>query len=69
MIKEILAEIEDCILTNQYRRIESEIIELKDFSFIGNVKWDTVMESVCAFLNTDGGIIIMGIKEDDKGHR
>lgn len=66
MIKEILADIEDCIITNQYRRIESEIVELKDFSFAGNVKWDSVMESVCAFLNTDGGIVLMGIKEDDK---
>ena len=66
MIKEILAEIEDCILTNQYRRIESEIIELKNYGHKGTVNWDSVMESVCAFLNTDGGIIIMGIKEDDK---
>ncbi len=66
MIKEILSDIEDCILTNQYRRIESEIIELKNYGHKGTVNWDSVMESVCAFLNTDGGIIIMGIKEDDK---
>lgn len=66
MIKEVLAEIEDCIITNQYRRIESEVIELKNYGHKGTVNWDSVMESVCAFLNTDGGIIIMGIKEDDK---
>ncbi len=66
MIKEILSDIEDCILTNQYRRIESEIIELKNYGHKGTVNWDSAMESVCSFLNTDGGIIIMGIKEDDK---
>ena len=63
MIKEVLAEIEDCVLTKQYRRIESEVIELKSYGHKGTVNWDSVMETVCAFLNTDGGIIIMGIKE------
>lgn len=66
LIDKILNEIEECILTNQYRRIESENIELKDFSFEGKVKWDSVMQTVCAFLNTDNGIIIMGIYEDVK---
>jgi ATP-dependent DNA helicase RecG len=66
MIKEILSDIEDSVLTNQYRRIESEIVELKNYGHKGTVNWDSVMESVCAFLNTDGGILIMGIKEDDK---
>ena len=69
MITEILSEIEDCILTNQYKRIESEIIELKNYGHKGTVNWDSVMESVCAFLNTDGGIIIMGIKEGDKSEK
>ncbi|MBS4027534.1 MAG: putative DNA binding domain-containing protein [Ignavibacteriales bacterium] len=66
IVDKVLVEIEDCILTNQYRRIESEIIELKNYGHKGTVNWDSVMESVCAFLNTDGGIIILGIKEDDK---
>lgn len=66
IIDKVLAEIEDCILTKQYRRIESEIIELKNYGHKGTVNWNSVMETVCAFLNTDGGIVIMGIKEDDK---
>ena len=62
-IDQILNDLEDSITTAQYKRIESEYIELKDNSHTGGA-WDSMMESVCAFLNTDGGIIIIGIKED-----
>ena len=64
LIDEILNILEESISTGIYKRIESDKIELKDNSHTGG-KWDRFMESVCAFLNTDGGIIIIGIHEND----
>ena len=50
LIDKILYEIEDCISSNQYKKVESENIELKSYAYEGKVNWDSVMESVCAFL-------------------
>ncbi len=67
-IDQILNELEDSIVNNQYKHIESENIELKDNSHTGGL-WDTFMETVCAFLNTNNGIIIIGIREDEKNKK
>lgn len=69
VIKKILNKIEDSILKNEYERIEDEKIELKSYGHEGTVNWDSLMESVCAFLNSDNGIIILGIKEDKKNKK
>ena len=65
-IDSILEEIEKCIKNNWFIKIENEHIELKSFNHADNVKWDSVMQTICAFLNTDNGIIILGILEIDK---
>jgi ATP-dependent DNA helicase RecG len=68
LIDTILEDLEFCIQKNIYKPIETENIELKDASTQGD--WKSIHETVCAFLNTEGGIIIFGIKEkQEKGSK
>ncbi|HMS42596.1 MAG TPA: putative DNA binding domain-containing protein [Pyrinomonadaceae bacterium] len=60
-VEKILKQLEDCLQTNTFKSVETERVELKSLSTGG--EWKSFYESVCAFLNTDGGIIIIGIKE------
>jgi len=63
-IDKIILQIEDNIRTDRYSPVETDKIELKDLS--GGDNWKELHKSVCAFLNTKGGIAIIGIKEDQK---
>ena len=62
-IEKILLDIEN-IISNQtdYNGLENERLELKDLSSGDN--WKELYKTVCAFLNTNGGIIIIGLKEE-----
>lgn len=60
-IVETLRAIEESIVSHQFRDKENSKIELKSLS--NNGEWKSFHETVCAFLNTDGGYIICGIKE------
>lgn len=60
-ITETLHAIEASIVSRQFRDKENSKIELKSLSNSG--EWKSFHETVCAFLNTDGGYIICGIKE------
>jgi ATP-dependent DNA helicase RecG len=64
-IDRILNQLQDAIENDQYRPIEGTDIELKDRSHPKG-KFYSLMETVCAFLNTNNGIIIVGIREEDK---
>lgn len=59
----ILAQIEICIAQNIYEKIETDKTELKDLS--GGVSAE-LYKSACAFLNAEGGMIIIGIHEDER---
>lgn len=63
-IEKILTEIEGHIKANTYKALETNNIEFKDLSSSGS--WDQLYISVCSFLNTQGGIVIIGIQEDIK---
>jgi predicted HTH transcriptional regulator len=64
-IEKKLLEIEH-IISNQldYNNLENEKLELKDLSHGKN--WEELYKTVCAFLNTNGGIIIIGVHENTK---
>jgi len=68
ILDKILLKLEDCIKNNTYEPVETEKVELKPTP--SNLKSsDTLIESINAFLNTDGGIIIIGITEDIKNKK
>lgn len=64
LIDKTLEIIEYCIKNNSYKEVETEKIELKDLS-LGN-DWTELYKSACAFLNSNGGNIIIGINENTK---
>jgi predicted HTH transcriptional regulator len=65
-IDKILAQIEACITQNKYEVIETDKVELNDFS--GGVSAE-LYRSACAFLNAEGGMIIVGVHESEKDKR
>ncbi len=56
--------IAQCIMNKTYIELETERLEFKDLSSSGS--WSELYRTVCAFLNSNGGIIVIGIK--DKGN-
>ena len=63
MIK-ILNLVEDCIKNNYYKSVETENIELKPTPPTSKESI-SLLQSVCAFMNTNGGILIVGIKDNN----
>jgi len=59
--EKILKQIENSLISGDFKSVETEKIELKDLST--GEKWKELYISTCAFLNADGGIIIIGINE------
>lgn len=63
-LDQILFELEKCLNTGTYKSFETDRLELKDLS--GGDDWKQLHISICAFLNTKGGIVIIGINENTK---
>lgn len=60
-----LVIIERCIKSNSYEEVESERFELKDLSKGWGDDW---YKAVCSFLNTNGGIIVIGINDKNNSN-
>lgn len=60
-VEKILLKIAKCIQDDTYEDVETERLELKDLSTSDN--WAELYKTVCAFLNTNGGIVVIGIKD------
>ena len=66
-VEKILKQIETSLISDTFKSVETERIELKDLS-TGD-KWKELYISTCAFLNTDGGIIFVGINEKSNTYK
>ncbi len=62
-IDRLLQKIGTLIHEGRFEHVETEKIEFKDLSNTGD--WKELYKTVCAFLNTDGGIVVIGINERD----
>lgn len=63
-VEETLAKIKQSIQSDVFIDVEKSKVELKDLSTKGD--WKSLHETICAFLNTDGGIVICGVRERNK---
>jgi ATP-dependent DNA helicase RecG len=63
-IEKILSEIESCINQGTFKKLEHDKLDLKDNSH-STSHWREVFKTCCSFLNTGGGIVIIGIFEDE----
>jgi len=63
-IDKILNHIEDCITSHTYRPVETEKVELKPTPpSLKEAK--SLIQTVCSFMNTNGGILIVGIRDNN----
>lgn len=64
LLNKLISGIETTLSSGQFQDNENPIVELKDLSS-GN-EWTSLKETICAFLNTNGGYVICGIRERNK---
>ena len=63
-VEKILNRLEDCIQNNYYEPVETEVVELKPTPPSLD-KAKEMLKSVCAFMNTNGGILVLGIQDNN----
>jgi len=64
LLNKTILGIETTISNGQFQDYENHIVELKDLS--SGSEWTSLKETICAFLNTNGGYVICGIRERNK---
>lgn len=65
-INDILDKVSKSIQSKVFIDVEKTKVELKDLSTGGD--WNSLKETICAYLNSDGGLIFCGIRERDKAY-
>jgi len=64
----ILNKLEICVRQNSWESLETDWLEIKPVPATGNA-WDNIRDSICAFLNTRGGVVVLGIKDEQPPRR
>jgi ATP-dependent DNA helicase RecG len=64
LLDKVILDIEATLSRGQFVDNENSIVELKELS--GSNEWTSLKETVCAYLNTNGGYVICGIRERNK---
>jgi len=67
-IERIISDIENCYQKGTFKKLEHDKLDLKDNSHSSS-NWKEVHRTACAFLNTNGGIILIGVFEDEKNQK
>ena len=62
----IIAKLAELIQQGQFTELETESIEIKPVPATG-ADWKEIQKSVNAFLNSRGGILILGVREEGTG--
>ncbi len=65
-IDKILLELQELIGQSSFKELESDTLEIKPVPADGG-SWRERQKSVNAFLNTRGGILVLGVKEEGQG--
>jgi len=63
-IEQLLQRLKNCIQNDTYEIFETDRYELKDNSH-NSSDWKEIYKTAIAFLNTKGGVIFVGIRQDD----
>lgn len=66
VIERTLARLAVLIGEDRFEELETDTLEFKPVPSTG-AAWDKLHQSACAFLNTRGGIIVLGVKEEGTG--
>lgn len=66
VVEDTLAKLAELIAQDRFEDLETDTLEFKPVPSDGN-EWHRIHESACAFLNTHGGILILGIREEGTG--
>ncbi|MCX7014296.1 MAG: putative DNA binding domain-containing protein [Candidatus Sumerlaeota bacterium] len=66
MIDGLLSKLAELIAQDRFEEMESDTLEIKPVPAEG-AQWRELHKSVNAFLNTRGGIVILGVKEEGRG--
>jgi predicted HTH transcriptional regulator len=63
-----LNKLERCVREGAYESLETDWLEIKPVPSSGGA-WDNIRDSICSFLNTRGGVVILGIKDEQQPSR
>ena len=64
----ILNKLETCVRHGTWESLETDWLEIKPVPSTGNA-WSSIQDSIGAFLNTRGGVVILGIKDEQQPQR
>lgn len=63
VLNQIVERLTLAVRQRVYESLETDWLEIKPVPATGNA-WDKIRESVCAFLNTRGGVVFLGVRDE-----